>query len=408
MSSSECSLISLFSGCGGLDLGLEAAGFQTVTAVEFNSRAAETLRQNRSWPVIVRDIEDVPTSEIISLAGLRSGEVDLVAGGPPCQPFSKSGQWVNGDTPRLNDPRSKTLKEFLRVLRDVQPAAFLLENVTGFVFNGKDEGFRLFQRGLSSINRDLGTKYETNVAELNAADYGVPQIRKRVFIVGSREGLPFRFPSPTHRNPNEIQPTLFDSDCRPWLTAWDAIGDLNRINHRDLNVGGKWGSLLPSVPEGSNYLHHTPRGKGTPIFGWRCKYWSFLLKLAKALPSWTIQAQPGTATGPFHWKNRRLSVREMCRLQTFPDDYEILGSLNEAQMQIGNAVPCLMGEVLGRSIREQLITHGKMRRPLKFLPERRLRIPSPEPIAEVPDEYTSLVGDHAPHPGIGMGPLTNG
>lgn len=388
-----------------MDLGLEAAGFRTAVAVESDARVAETIRLNRRWPIIIEDIQSVPTQLILDRAGLRVGEVDLVAGGPPCQPFSKSGQWVNGDTPRLNDPRAQTLREFLRVLRDVQPASFLMENVTGFAFNGKDEGFRLLERELRRINRDLGTQYEANVAELNAADFGVPQIRKRLFVVGSRDGLPFQFPAATHADPEKIERTLFDPPLQPWLTAWDAIGDLNRLRHPTLQVGGKWGDLLPSIPEGNNYLYHTPRGEGMAIFGWRRKYWSFLLKLAKASPSWTIQAQPGTATGPFHWKNRRLSVRELCRLQTFPDDFEVAGSITDAQRQLGNAVPCLIGEILGRAIREQLITFGRMRKPLRFLPECRKRTPKPEPISAVPYNYRELVGDHAPHPGTGKGPL---
>src|SRR6185369_15502643 len=104
--------------------------------------------------------------------------------------------------------------------------------------------------------------------------------------------------------------------------------------------------LLPSIPEGENYLHHTPRKGGLPLFGWRTRYWSFLLKLAKNQPSWTIQAQPGSAIGPFHWQNRRLAWQEMAALQTFPREFEIASSTVEIQRQIGNAVPSLMAEIL--------------------------------------------------------------
>ena len=111
----------------------------------------------------------------------------------------------------------------------------------------------------------------------------------------------------------------------------------------DLAVRGKWADLLPSIPEGSNYLHHTDRGEGMPLFGWRRRYWTFLLKLAKNRPSWTIQAQPGPAVGPFHWSNRRLSVRELSRLQTFPDDVNIVGGArigSEATRQRGSFAAC--------------------------------------------------------------------
>ena len=100
-------------------------------------------------------------------------------------------------------------------------------------------------------------------------------------------------------------------------------------------------ALLPTIPEGQNYLWHTERGGGEPLFGWRRRYWSFLLKLAKDLPSWTIQAQPGPATGPFHWDNRRLSVREMARMQTFPDNVVIKGEYAPGTCSASLAMPCL-------------------------------------------------------------------
>src|SRR5262249_20870024 len=136
----------------------------------------------------------------------------------------------------------------------------------------------------------------------------------------------------------------------------------------DLEVRGKWAELLPSIPEGQNYLWHTSRGEGLPLFGWRRRYWNFLLKLAKDRPSWTIQAQPGPAVGPFHWKNRRLSTRELCRLQTFPDNVSIIGDRGSIQRQVGNAVPSLLAEVLARAIRYQLLRLRPLRGALRLLP----------------------------------------
>jgi len=140
-----------------------------------------------------------------------------------------------------------------------------------------------------------------------------------------------------------------------------------------------------------------------PLFGWRRRYWTFLLKLAKNRPSWTIQAQPGPAVGPFHWSNRRLSVRELCRLQTFPDDVNIVGSRGSAQRQVGNAVPSLLAEVIGRAIREQLLDQVVGKSAPTLLPRRRAPIPAPEPVASVPKQYHHLAGAHAPHPGTGLG-----
>lgn len=336
------------------------------------------------------------------ISGLAPEEPDLLVGGPPCQPFSKSAYWRSGDTKRLDDPRADTLTAYLRVLRDLRPRAFLLENVHGLAFSGKDEGLQLLRRTIEAINNETGTSYSFSVTKLNAADYGVPQTRERVIVVGSRDGRVFQSPEPTHSDP-ERREDLFASQSEPWLRGWDAIGDLEDDDDSSLRVGGRWGDLLPSIPEGQNYLWHTDRGEGLRLFGWRRRYWGFLLKLAKDRPAWTVQAQPGTALGPFHWKNRKLSARELCRIQTFPDDYTITGSRTDAQRQLGNAVPSLLAEVLGTEIRKQLFGHRLGKRQLKLAIARRKRVPSPEPLGPVPSKYFKYVGEHSAHPGTGKG-----
>ena len=276
---------------------------------------------------------------------------------------------------------------------------FLLENVYGLVYKGKDEGLRHLLDGVARINQEAGTSYRVSWKLLNAARYGVPQNRERVFLIGSRDGGGFEFPLPTHGPPDELG--LFDRQeaCR---TAWDAIGDLPQDpDDPSLVVGGKWGSLLPSIPEGQNYLWHTNRGGGLRLFGWRTRYWSFLLKLAKGLPSWTIQAQPGSAIGPFHWRSRKLTTREMCRLQTFPDGVGFDCGRTDVQKMLGNAVPSLLAEVLARQIRRQLL--GDRRDPggFKLMPPARPSTPRSEPVAPVPTRYRELVGEHPDHPGEG-------
>lgn len=395
-------VISLFTGAGGLDFGLEAAGFQFGAGVEMDADCVATLLESRpNWPVICASVFDVPTSELLSRAGAKRGQVDLVAGGPPCQPFSKAGYWARGDARRLSDPRSDTLGAFLRVVRETLPKAILLENVEGLTYAGKDEGLQLLLSELEAINKAEGTTYEPVVNVLNAADYGVPQLRERVFVVAHRDGRHFRFPEQTH-GPSELPASLLNAPREPYRTAWDALANVAPAPEEDLRVRGKWADLLPSIPEGSNYLHHTDRGQGLPLFGWRRRYWTFLLKLAKNRPSWTIQAQPGPAVGPFHWSNRRLSVRELCRLQTFPDNVSIVGERGSAQKQLGNAVPSLLAEVMGRAIREQLLGQS-IQSPLQLLPPRRLPVPPPERLKVVPKKYRHLEGDHTPHPGTGLG-----
>ncbi len=392
-------VISLYTGAGGLDFGFEAAGFDTVAAVEFDHQCCETLRKNRSWTIFEKDIHEVTTSELLAVGGLAPGEVDVVIGGPPCQPFSKAGYWAKGKTLRLDDPRAATLGAYMRVVLEAQPKAFLLENVAGISYGGKSEGLELLLNSIEDINRKTGRNYVASHKVLKASDYGVPQMRDRFFLIASREGKEFQFPEPTHCDPSEIEAT----GLQPYRTTWDAIGDLPDDNSEELRLRGKWADLVPSIPEGNNYLHHTERGDGLALFGWRRRYWSFLLKLAKNRPSWTVQAQPGPAIGPFHWKSRRLSPRELCRIQTFPDDVEITGGIAAVQKQLGNAVPSLLAEVLARQISTQLLGKRQSRRALRLLPLKQSTVPKPERLVPVPEKFLSLVGEHSAHPGTGKG-----
>ncbi len=395
-------VISLFSGAGGLDLGLEAAGFKTRLCVEIDEDARATLKLNRpGWPLSQPgDIHELNPVQVLAQAGLKPRQVTLLAGGPPCAPFSKSGYWSRGDSARLKDPRAKTLTAYLRVVETALPVVLLLENVKGLAFDGKDEGLQLLRQEIAAINARQRTNYVPQIVHMNAADYGVPQIRERIFVVAHIDGAPFVTPPPTHKNSEaSAQERLL-----PYLTAWDAIGDLDfEVCPEELQPTGKWAALLPTVPEGKNYLWHTPRSGGMPLFGWRTRYWSFLLKLAKNQPSWTIQAEPGPATGPFHWKNRLLSVAELRRLQTFPDDYQIEGDRRSVQRQIGNAVPCAIGELLGLEIRRQFL-RTRVRRELKLIPARRPRCPRPHRLRSVPTRYACLKRKHRDHPGTGRGP----
>jgi DNA (cytosine-5)-methyltransferase 1 len=247
----------------------------------------------------------------------------------------------------------------------------------------------------------MKTNYSPVWAVLDAAKYGVPQRRERVFLIASRDGKKFEFPAFTHGDPSDE----IGQGLQPFHTAWDALADLPQNSHDpELELTGKWADLLPSIPEGQNYLWHTTRGGGLPLFGWRTRYWSFLLKLAKHKPSWTIQAQPGPATGPFHWTNRKLSVRELARLQTFPDDFMFDCGRAEVQRMLGNAVPSLLAEVLAREIRRQLLDAPAREKKLQLMPPRRHTAPRAHPVARVHRTYLSLKGFHADHPGVSLGP----
>lgn len=382
-----------------MDYGFEAAGFETRVAVEFDHDCCETLRRNRKFGVIERDIMQVPTAEILEVGSMKRGEPALLFGGPPCQPFSKAGYWAHGDSKRLDDPRANTLWAYMRIVEEALPQAFVLENVSGLAFSGKDEGLQLLFTRIKEINRKTKSNYQPHVAVLNAAEHGVPQIRERFFMVAAREGTPFAFPSPVFSVARADEALV---QLPVFRTAWDAIGDLPEADE-DLEMRGKWAKLLPSIPEGQNYLWHTDRGGGMPLFGWRTRYWSFLLKLAKNRPSWTIQAQPGPAIGPFHWNNRRLSARELCRIQTFPDDIVIVGKRGSVQKQIGNAVPSLLAEVVGRAVRAQFFDDKLGTKAPVLLPPLRRPMPPPEPHESAARSFRGLRGVHEAHPGTGKG-----
>jgi DNA (cytosine-5)-methyltransferase 1 len=402
-------VLSLFTGAGGLDVGLERAGFEAVGCVEVDEDCRETLRANRpEWQQLTPgDIHSHRPADVLSALGLRRGDIALLAGGPPCQPFSKSGQWHNGRPKRMSDPRANTLRAYLGVLEATLPDAMLLENVKGITatrthVTQRFEALDVLRSGLKGINKRHGTSYEPVAIELDAAEYGVPQRRERAFIFASRDGLGLTKPTPTH-GPVAVAA----NGASPHLEvtrAWDALWEFDDPDFDNaLRPVGKWADLLPSVPEGSNYLHHTPRGAGEPLFGWRRRYWSFLLKLAKARPSWTLQAQAGPGTGPFHWRSRRLQPPELLRLQCFPDDWQVSGESVSVRRQLGNAVPPPLGQVLGAAICEEVLGEERRQLPL-LIPSRRDSCPPPEPPAPVPARYLSQRGDHPDHPGPGLGP----
>ncbi len=341
--------ISLFSGAGGLDLGVEAAGYRVAAAVEPDPDAADTMEKNFSHlvsPVIREDIMEVPTRRILRDAGLRGRErPDLLVGGPPCTPFSKSGFWLEWKRAGL-DPDASLLQAYTRVLAEARPRAFILENVYALTYNNKASR-PAFERLLREIDE---AGYAFNWAVLNAADYGVPQLRPRLFVVGApkRTRTP-TLPAPTHGGRWERR--SIGAGGRPHVTTGKALAGLKTLPEPEEVVRGQYGKLLADIPPGGNYLHYTAeRGHPSPLFEWRSRYWSFLLKLDPERPSPTIQAQPGPNVGPFHWTNRRLRVPELKRLFTFPDDFEFVGRRTSVQAQIGNSVPPQLSESVARAV----------------------------------------------------------
>lgn len=362
--------ISLFTGAGGLDLGCDEAGFETVAVVEQNATARETLLVNRdvffpalSPEAVFDDIVSLDTLQLLERAGLERGEADLVHGGPPCTPFSKSGYWLEYKRAGA-DPKASLLDNFVEVVDRARPRSFIMENVYALGYRNQNRPvFERFQQGIARAG------YSFDFRVIVAADHGVPQLRQRLICVGVRDDLldgsrsNWRFPWPdaTHSGPHETRKG-WDESLPAHVTCAEAFVGLGKGNNppeAEEEVRGTFADSLLGVPPGDNYLFWTEkRGHSEPRFEWRKRYWSFLLKLHPDRPSPTIQGQPGPWVGPFHWESRRLRVGELKRLMTFPDEFVVCGSRRDQQLQLGNAVPPMLGEAVASAMRDELARLG--------------------------------------------------
>ena len=348
--------VSLFSGAGGLDLGIERAGYSVVFGVENDPTAVATLNRNRAtWyprlgEVSPLDITTLDSEDVLKLLALRPGEIDLLVGGPPCVAFSKSGFHLEYKR-QGRDPKANLLEFYLDYLKALEPRAFLMENVFGLAYRNQSAAF--FEALCEGITK---AGYSLTYGVLNAADYGVPQNRQRLFLIGTHDGTQLELPKATHWGEHERRlPPENVAELAPHVTAGEALRGLETKPEEGESVNGKWGHLLPEIPPGRNYLHYTEElGHPEPLFRWRSRYWTFLLKLDPNRPSPTLQGQPGPYVGPFHWENRRLRVPELKRLHGFPDDYVLEGTRRDAVLQVGNAVPPLLAEVVARAVSNQV------------------------------------------------------
>jgi DNA (cytosine-5)-methyltransferase 1 len=217
-------VISLFSGAGGMDIGFEMAGFETVVAVEYDVSCCETLKKNRpNLSVIQGDLNKITTSEILAVGKLKPTEAAVLVGGPPCQSFSLAGKRMG-----MDDPRGKLVLEFIRVVKESLPKVFVMENVRGMANwqDGKAIDAIINEISEPIIFEGQEYSYKINKAILNAVDYGAPQYRERIFIVGNRLNKTFEFPNPTHSNQKNGILSIFEEKKQKIKTVWDAIGNL--------------------------------------------------------------------------------------------------------------------------------------------------------------------------------------
>lgn len=309
-------IVSVFSGCGGLDLGFHLEGYETVWANDFSEWACASFRKNFGDVIIEGDI-----TQINPYTDTTIPDCDLVLGGFPCQDFS-----VIWKQPGLEGKRGGLYRHFLEFVDAKKPVAFVAENVKGLLTANKGKAIETIIQDF----QDITPGYVVLPHLYNFADYGVPQFRERVLIVGIRidTGFDFRHPLPTHGEGRQ----------NPYKTAGEAIdGALNvAFNNEHINCADKTRRMLDLIPEGGNF---TDIPKDHPLYV-KGMISHVYRRINRNEPAKTIIAAGGGGTWGYHYPDPRpLTNRERARLQSFPDDFEFTGNIAEVRRQIGNAVP---------------------------------------------------------------------
>ena len=337
--------ISLFSGGMGLDIGLQDAGIRIAIGQDLDSSCIKTIREN-GHAAIDGDITQLRSETLLEQAGLRIGEPFLICGGPPCQPFSTAGTRLG-----VNDPRGSLFIEFVRMIREIRPRFFVMENVKGLVSSklvdrgGKSEDTTVLDVVLEQFAH-IG--YHTVHGILDAVNYGVPQFRERLIILGSRDNEQVFLPVPTH----------FQIHQNP-LYRWNVLGDAIRDLEDDVGECASFSQerlhFLKMVPEGGNWRDLPEEAKKIAMGG---AYYSgggkvgFYRRLSYKQPSPTLVTSPVQKASMFCHpvKDRPLSVREYARIQQFPEDWRFVGTTAAKYRQIGNAVPVGLARAVGQAL----------------------------------------------------------
>ena len=327
--------IELFAGAGGLALGLEQAGFNHLGLIEFDKSAADTLKHNRpKWNVLNEDIENVVKRNLEDEFKINKYELDLLSGGAPCQSFSYAGKKLG-----LEDTRGTMFYHYAIFLNKLQPKIFLFENVRGLLSHDKGKTFKI----ICDIFNQEG--YEINYDILNSLDYSVAQKRERLIIIGIRNDLKdkikFNFPV-KHKKKLVLRDILKNvpiSECAKYSKEKEKIFNL-------VPPGGYWRDIDPTIAK--EYMK-----KCWDMGGGRT---GILRRLSLDEPCLTILTSPQMKqTERCHpTETRPFSIRESARIQSFPDDWEFLGTLSSKYKQIGNAVPCNLAKELGKEIIKSL------------------------------------------------------
>ncbi|MDP9475074.1 MAG: DNA cytosine methyltransferase [Actinomycetota bacterium] len=315
-------VVSTFSGTGGSSKGYEMAGFEVRLAVEWDDHAAECYRLNfLETPLYHGDVTKLTVEEALSLSGLEPGELDLFDGSPPCQGFSTSGKR------ELDDPRNTLFRDYARLLEGLRPKTFVMENVSGMV---KGKMRLVFAQVLRTLR---GCGYRVSARLMNAKWYGVPQSRERMTFIGVREDLGI---APSH-----------PAGWGPPITAREALAGLPEVTERTLHDLGYW-IWARAEPYQRWSLYH-PKG-----------HWFNSVTIHPDRPAPTIPATNGSRGGGStvaHWAHPRcLTIAEVKRLFTFPDDFELVGNHTDQWKRLGNSVPPLLIKAVAEHIRDEILS----------------------------------------------------
>jgi DNA (cytosine-5)-methyltransferase 1 len=366
--------VDLFCGAGGLSEGLKQAGFRTVLAVDFDKHCLKTYQRNHpDAATLCEDVTLLPASAILDAAGGQ--EIDLLSGGPSCQGYSTHGKRDE------EDPRNFLFEHFVRLVGEVRPKWVMMENVPGLLtYRGGH-----FKRLITDAFTTAG--YRVGVEVMTAADYGVPQLRRRIIFLATRTDSPITFPRPTHAEPRS---DLFKADLLPYVTVCEAIGDLplmrgqlerddwrylsspscdyqkyvrgrtpNITLHRANGISPQASKVVEFIKEGQGLrsvpVEHLPdrfkKMRRISDGSLRSDCTTLYYRLDRNRPAYTITCYfRNVASGPFlhPLENRSLSFREAARLMSFQDGYEFLGP--GLPRQIGNAVPPLLAKAIGKHL----------------------------------------------------------
>ncbi len=376
-------VVSLFSGAGGLDIGLEESGFHTAVCVEYDADCRETLRYNRpEWKLfedglkfekgemktrIPGDIRDISVDELLKFSELEKGKVALVVGGAPCQPFSNIGKKLG-----KNDEKNGDLfLEFVRMVKGISPEAFIFENVVGITQEKHADVINYM------VDKFKGLGYGISYTVLNSANYGVPQRRERFFMIGIKGIENPAFPFPTHfKDEKHYESFIKDFEVtqaynfKKWVSVKEAFEKMpkkqeHRIDYALMNISEKVVERMTYIKQGENFkvlpmdlrpdCWKNGRHQGNDTFG----------RIIADLPSYTIRtAAYNPAKGQYihPFENRGLSTVEMASLQSFPFNWyfrckgNTRVTLVSGGRQIGNAVPPLLAQALGAAIKKQILT----------------------------------------------------